>query len=68
MPWFKSLMSTKVPFSSLTFVCFRGKLRERKEMKNIMMFGICCTLLVLNALLGKASFEASNRYVNELIG
>lgn len=34
----------------------------------MLMFGICCTLLVLNALLGKASFEASNRYVNELIG
>lgn len=34
----------------------------------MMMFGICCTLLVLNALLGKASFEASNHYVNELIG
>jgi len=36
-------------------------------MKNMLMFGICCTLLLLNALLGKASFEASNHYVNEFV-
>ena len=34
----------------------------------MLMFGICCTLLGINVLLGKASFEASNRYVSVLVG
>ena len=65
---YNKIVIQKVSFSSLTFARIRGKLKARKEMKNMMIFGIFCTLLGINALLGKASFEALNRYVNELIG
>lgn len=34
----------------------------------MLLISICAILLGLNALLGKASFEAANRYANGLLG
>ena len=40
----------------------------RKEMTDMLLILICAVLLGLNVLLGKASFEAANRYANGLLG